>query len=73
MSGLRGFVLAATLSLVGAPAWADHSNPPPHPGGRGRAAPEIDPAGLGGAVTLLAGGAFLVGARLRRRRSSEKI
>jgi len=70
MSGLRVFLLAVTLSLVAAPAFAGRFNPPPHHGGRG--VPEIDPAGLGSAVTLLAGGALLVGSRLRSRRRAEK-
>jgi hypothetical protein len=35
--------------------------------------PEIDPAGLGTAATLLAGGAFLLGARIKRRRKVETI
>jgi hypothetical protein len=35
--------------------------------------PEIDPAGLGAAATLLAGGAFLLGARMKRRRKAETI
>jgi hypothetical protein len=35
--------------------------------------PEIDPAGLGTVATLLAGGAFLLGARIKRRRKAEAI
>jgi hypothetical protein len=72
MSGLRVFVLGVTLSLVATPAFAGHFHfsPPPRHGGRG--VPEIDPAGLGSAVTLLAGGALLAGARLRSRRKVEK-
>jgi len=73
MSGWRVLVLAATMSLGAAPAFAgNHFQPPPqsHRGGS-HGVPEIDPAGLGSAATLLAGGAFLIGARIKRRRKAE--
>ena len=74
MSVWRGFVLGVTLSLIAAPAWAGRFNQHEHHrGGGGRGVPEIDPAGLGSAITLLAGGAFLVGARGRRRPKADKI
>ena len=74
MSGWRILLLTFALSLAAAPAFAGHFSPPrapSHHGGRG--VPEIDPAGLGSAVTLLAGGAVLVGARAKRRRKAERI
>jgi hypothetical protein len=74
MSGWRVLLLAATMSLGAAPAFAGHRFPPPPPPySHGRGVPEIDPAGLGTAATLLAGGAFLLGARIKRRRKAETI
>jgi len=74
MSGWRVLLLAATMSLGAAPAFAGHHFPPPPPPySHGRGVPEIDPAGLGTAATLLAGGAFLLGARIKRRRKAETI
>jgi hypothetical protein len=72
MSGWRVLVLAATMSLGAAPAFADpHFQPPQSHRGGSHSVPEIDPAGLGSAATLLAGGAFLIGARIKRRRKPE--
>jgi hypothetical protein len=74
MSGWRVLLLAATMSLGAAPAFANrYPPPPPPPSHRGHGVPEIDPAGLGTAATLLAGGAFLLGARIKRRRKAESI
>jgi len=73
MSGWRVLLLAATMSLGAAPAFAGHRFPPPPPPNHGRGVPEINPAGLGTAATLLAGGAFLLGARIKRRRKAETI
>ena len=76
MSGWRVLLLAATMSLGAAPAFAGHRfpmPPPPPPSSHGHGVPEIDPAGLGTAATLLAGGAFLLGARIKRRRKAEAI
>jgi hypothetical protein len=70
MSVGRVLLLVVTLSLGTASAWAGRSPPPPR---HGRGVPEIDPAGLGAAVTLLTGSAFLVGSRIKRRRRAEKI
>ena len=75
MSGWRVLLLAATMSLGAAPAFAHYRFPPPPPPTHqsGHGVPEIDPAGLGTAATLLAGGAFLLGARIKRRRKAESI
>ncbi len=77
MSGWRVLLVADTMALGGAPAFAGHRFPPPPPpppiGHSGHGVPEIDPAGLGTAVTLLAGGALLLGARTKRRRKAETI
>ena len=72
MSVWRVLLMVVALSLGTASAWAGREAPPPRHG-HGRGVPEIDPAGLGAAVTLLAGGAFLVGSRIKRRRRAEKI
>src|SRR5438876_413615 len=66
MSGWRVLLLAATMSLGAAPAFAGHhfpAPPPPPPSSHGHGVPEIDPAGLGTAATLLAGAVLLVWSR----------
>ena len=76
MSGWRVLLLAATMTLGAAPAFAGHRfppPPPPPPSTHGHGVPEIDPAGLGTAATLLVGGSFLLGARIKRRRKAETI
>ncbi len=61
---LAGLFVLVTTSDADAQRRRGGGNPRPAP----RGAPEIDPAGLGGAVALFVGGTFLlVGRRTRRR------
>ena len=74
---LRTLGLAAGLAMIcTAPAWAmgqdlDKLHPGSGGGGGSAKAPEIDPAGLGAAASLLIGGAFLLKGRGVRRRNAE--
>jgi len=70
MSIWRPLAVLGALSLMTASAMADpvaRGNVTPLPRDRMVVgAPEIDPAVMGGAVALLAGGTFLVASRRRR-------